>query len=247
MHQTKLRAPVRPFPARFAGRSRHAVSPVPAPESPRHEVLWGVRDAEVEQLRRAQQLAVIGHGQVATIVGDAGVGKSRLVYEFTHSHRLHGWLTLESASVSYGKATTYLPVIDLLKSYFKIQDREPLLPGGDRPDPGGDGRAGGRSTAIASWSKSSALPITPSGASCGRRRWTTSGRPDSGQARGQRSWTPGLGSSRRWESSRRSRRARPRWNRASRSALNWGRCWCGSANPDGGWRTRARPKSSQRG
>jgi tetratricopeptide (TPR) repeat protein len=82
------------------------------------------RDAEVEQLRRAQQLAGNGHGQVAALVGEAGVGKSRLVYELTHSHRLQGWLILESASVSYGKATSYLPVIDLLKGYFKIQDRD---------------------------------------------------------------------------------------------------------------------------
>ena len=84
------------------------------------------RDAELEQLRRAQQLAGSGHGQVAAIVGEAGVGKSRLVYEFTHSHRLQGWLVLESASVSYGKATSYLPVIDLLKGYFKIHDRDDL-------------------------------------------------------------------------------------------------------------------------
>ena len=84
------------------------------------------RDVELEQLRRAQQLAGTGHGQVAAVVGEAGVGKSRLVYEFTHSHRLHGWLTLESASVSYGKATSYLPVIDLLKGYFKVQDRDDL-------------------------------------------------------------------------------------------------------------------------
>jgi class 3 adenylate cyclase len=84
------------------------------------------RDAEVEQLRRVQQLAANGHWQVAAVVGEAGVGKSRLVYEFTHSHRLQGWLTLDSASVSYGKATSYLPVIDLLKGYFKIQDRNDL-------------------------------------------------------------------------------------------------------------------------
>src|SRR5712664_4133068 len=84
------------------------------------------RDAELEQLRRAQQLAGDGHGQVAAIVGEAGVGKSRLVYEFTHSHRMQGWLVLEGAAVSYGKATSYLPVIDLLKGYFKIQDRDDL-------------------------------------------------------------------------------------------------------------------------
>jgi hypothetical protein len=84
------------------------------------------RTAELEQLRRAQQLAANGHGQIAAIVGEAGVGKSRLVYELTHSHRLQGWLILESASVSYGKATSYLPVIDLLKGYFQIQDRDDL-------------------------------------------------------------------------------------------------------------------------
>ncbi len=84
------------------------------------------RDGELEQLRRAQGLAGDGRGQVAAIVGEAGVGKSRLVYEFTHSHRLQGWLALESVSVSYGKATSYLPVIDLLKGYFRIQDRDDL-------------------------------------------------------------------------------------------------------------------------
>jgi tetratricopeptide (TPR) repeat protein len=84
------------------------------------------RDAELEQLRRAQQLASDNHGQIAAIVGEAGVGKSRLVYEFTHSHRMQGWLVLESTSVSYGKATSYLPVIDLLKGYFKIQDGDDL-------------------------------------------------------------------------------------------------------------------------
>src|SRR5216683_1605764 len=58
------------------------------------------RDAELEQLSRAQQLAATGHGQIGALVGEAGVGKSRLLYELTHSHRLQGWLTLESASVS---------------------------------------------------------------------------------------------------------------------------------------------------
>jgi hypothetical protein len=82
------------------------------------------RDAELERLRLVQQRAGSSRGQVAAIVGEAGVGKSRLVYEFTHSHRLEGWLTFEAASVSYGKATSYLPVIDLLRSYFKIQDRD---------------------------------------------------------------------------------------------------------------------------
>ena len=82
------------------------------------------RDAEIEQLHRALEHARQGRGQVAAAVGEPGVGKSRLVFELTHSHRVEGWLVLEAGSVSYGKATSYLPVIDLLKGYFRISDRD---------------------------------------------------------------------------------------------------------------------------
>jgi predicted ATPase len=82
------------------------------------------RDEEVEQLRRSLQQARDGHGQVVAAVGEPGVGKSRLFYEFTHSHRTQDWLILESGSASYGKATAYLPIIDLLKEYFRVQDRD---------------------------------------------------------------------------------------------------------------------------
>ena len=54
------------------------------------------------------------------------MGKSRLVWELTRSHRTQGCLVLESGSVSYGKATPYLPVIDLLKAYCAIQERDDL-------------------------------------------------------------------------------------------------------------------------
>jgi class 3 adenylate cyclase/tetratricopeptide (TPR) repeat protein len=82
------------------------------------------RNTEVEQLRKALEQARVGHGQVVATVGEPGVGKSRLFHEFTHSHRTQGWLILESGSVSYGKATTYLPIIALLKGYFNVSDRE---------------------------------------------------------------------------------------------------------------------------
>jgi predicted ATPase len=52
------------------------------------------------------------------------VGKSRLVYEFVHSHRNRDWLVLESASVSYGKATPYFPVLDLLKRYAHVEEQD---------------------------------------------------------------------------------------------------------------------------
>jgi class 3 adenylate cyclase/tetratricopeptide (TPR) repeat protein len=82
------------------------------------------RDVELEQLHRVQQLAGQGHGQVLAIVGEAGVGKSRLVYEFVHSRHAADWLVLESSSASHGRPTPYLPVIGLLRDYFKINARD---------------------------------------------------------------------------------------------------------------------------
>ncbi|HEX6294984.1 MAG TPA: adenylate/guanylate cyclase domain-containing protein [Burkholderiales bacterium] len=82
------------------------------------------RDAEIDLLIRTLGRANEGRGQVVAVVGEPGVGKSRLVWEFTHSHRSQGWLVLETASVSYGKATTYFPVIELLRSYFGIEARD---------------------------------------------------------------------------------------------------------------------------
>jgi class 3 adenylate cyclase/tetratricopeptide (TPR) repeat protein len=79
------------------------------------------RDPELKQPLQAWERARAGQGQVVAVIGEPGVGKSRLFYEFTHSHRTHGWLLLASSSVSYGKATPYLPVIDLLKAYFGIE------------------------------------------------------------------------------------------------------------------------------
>jgi class 3 adenylate cyclase/predicted ATPase len=82
------------------------------------------RETEVEQLRLALGRAAAGQGQVVAIAGEPGVGKSRLVWELTHSHRTHGWLIVQASSVSYGKAMPYFPVVDLLKGYFKIQERD---------------------------------------------------------------------------------------------------------------------------
>jgi hypothetical protein len=79
------------------------------------------RDAEMDQLRRALEPARQGRGQVVALVGEPGVGKSRLVFELTDSHRVDGWLVLEARSVSYGKATSYLPIIELLRAYFGIE------------------------------------------------------------------------------------------------------------------------------
>src|SRR5215475_11783244 len=82
------------------------------------------RTAELEQLGDAVDQASLGRGQVVAVVGEAGIGKSRLFYEFTRSHRLQGWLVLEAASASYAKGVTYFPVIELLRRYFAIDARD---------------------------------------------------------------------------------------------------------------------------
>ena len=84
------------------------------------------RDQELGVMQQALAQAAAGHGQVVALVGEAGVGKSRLVYEVVHSHRTQGWRVLESASVSYGKATPYFPVIDLLRRYGHVDDGDDL-------------------------------------------------------------------------------------------------------------------------
>jgi class 3 adenylate cyclase/tetratricopeptide (TPR) repeat protein len=82
------------------------------------------RQAELEALCQALARTGTGHGQVVAVIGEAGVGKSRLLYEFTRSPHLHGWLLLEGSAVSYGKAMPYLPVRELLKAYFQIEEHD---------------------------------------------------------------------------------------------------------------------------
>jgi tetratricopeptide (TPR) repeat protein len=112
-----LSAPVEVYELASAGLARSRLQAAAA----RGLTRFVGRDAEVEVLRQTLEQAGAGRGQVVALVGEPGVGKSRLTWEFTHSHRSAGWLVLESGSVSYGKATSYLPLIDLLKSYFQIE------------------------------------------------------------------------------------------------------------------------------
>src|SRR5688500_5283626 len=84
------------------------------------------RDPELDVLRRALERVGTGHGEAVAIIGEAGVGKSRLVREFVESHRTDGWLVLKGGSASYGRrrSTPYLPVIEALKTYFGIHGRD---------------------------------------------------------------------------------------------------------------------------
>ena len=71
-------------------------------------------------MRRALELAREGHGQIVAAMGEAGVGKSRLFFEFKAVAQ-DGCLVLEAYSVSHGKASAYLPVIELLRELFQGQ------------------------------------------------------------------------------------------------------------------------------
>lgn len=83
------------------------------------------RVRELGQLREARARAHAGQGQIVGVVGEPGVGKSRLCHEFKLLAP-RNCLVLETFSVSHGKAYPYLPLIDLLKNYCQItaQDDE---------------------------------------------------------------------------------------------------------------------------
>ncbi len=78
------------------------------------------REREMEALRHAAEQAKAGHGQIVAAMAEAGAGKSRLYFEFKAKNQ-SGWMVLEAYSVSHGKASAYLPVIDLLHGYFAIE------------------------------------------------------------------------------------------------------------------------------
>jgi len=115
-----LDAPVEVFELKGVGPARSRLQAAAA----RGLTRFVGRSAEIGQLQRALDQARAGHGQVVAVVGEPGVGKSRLFWEFTRSHRTTGCLVLESTSVSYGKATAYLPLLELLKRYARIEDRD---------------------------------------------------------------------------------------------------------------------------
>ena len=81
------------------------------------------RQNEIQVMKRAAEQAKAGHGQIVAAVAEAGVGKSRLLFEFKAVSR-SGWMVLEAFSVSHGQASAFLPLIDLLYSYFEISSED---------------------------------------------------------------------------------------------------------------------------
>jgi class 3 adenylate cyclase/tetratricopeptide (TPR) repeat protein len=81
------------------------------------------RQHELKSLHDALDRAEAGSGQIVSVVGEPGLGKSRLFHELVRSSRARNWLTLETGSVSYGQMTAWMPLRDLLRMYFQIEAR----------------------------------------------------------------------------------------------------------------------------
>jgi class 3 adenylate cyclase len=82
------------------------------------------REREIAEMRRALELAMAGQGQLVAVVAEAGTGKSRLFFEFKATVVPSACKLLEAYSVSHGKASAWLPVLELLRDYFEIADAD---------------------------------------------------------------------------------------------------------------------------
>lgn len=87
------------------------------------------RDKEIDTLRKTFSRAKSGSGQVVGIVGEAGVGKSRLLLEFTRQLRSDKYVYLEGSCRHYGESVAYLPFLQILRTYFNItgEERESII------------------------------------------------------------------------------------------------------------------------
>jgi class 3 adenylate cyclase/tetratricopeptide (TPR) repeat protein len=78
------------------------------------------REEELQGLGTALEKAAAGRGQVVTFIGEPGIGKSRLVWEFNHQPGGSQRLALECGAVAYATTTPYGPIVQLLKDYFRL-------------------------------------------------------------------------------------------------------------------------------
>jgi len=80
------------------------------------------RDRELGSLAGLYRRAAEGQGAIALLVGDPGVGKSRLLYEFLQQLDGAGALELETTCVSYGRSMAYRPIVEVLRRYVGLSD-----------------------------------------------------------------------------------------------------------------------------
>ncbi|MGD9083621.1 MAG: adenylate/guanylate cyclase domain-containing protein [Desulfobacterales bacterium] len=79
------------------------------------------RERELEILLDGFERAKVGRGQAFSIVSEAGIGKSRLLYEFRKAVSSADVMFLEGRCLSYSSGVSYHPVIDILKANFDIR------------------------------------------------------------------------------------------------------------------------------
>lgn len=103
----------RPFQSRLATRAARGFTPLVG------------RTRELFHLRALVRRARQGHGQVIALVGEAGVGKSRLLEELKPTLRQSGFLIIEGTGFAYGKTRAYLPLVDMLKRYCELTEHDP--------------------------------------------------------------------------------------------------------------------------
>jgi class 3 adenylate cyclase len=82
------------------------------------------RDADMATLEAALAEAQAGHGQVVGVVAAAGTGKSRLCWEFAERCRARGITVNEGHAVAHGKSIPYLPMLEVCRAYYGIDDRD---------------------------------------------------------------------------------------------------------------------------
>ncbi len=82
------------------------------------------RESELDQLRQALEAARAGHGQVVAVVGEPGVGKSRLIAEFVQVRLSGTWRVIEAGTASYAQSTPYLAVTWLVRACLQIEDSD---------------------------------------------------------------------------------------------------------------------------
>ena len=136
------------------------------------------REREMEAMRAAAERARAGHGQIVAAMAEAGTGKSRLFFEFKATHQ-SGWMVLETFSVSHGKASAYLPVLDLLHGYFRITREDDERTRREKVT--------GRIVALdRSLGRYAAVPVRPARDRRGRRSAGADGRADQEAAHARR-------------------------------------------------------------
>jgi len=82
------------------------------------------RGGEMEALESALARSLEGTGRVAAVVGEAGVGKSRLCAEFVERCRARGLMVYEAHCPAHGKTIPYLPLLELLRNLFGITEQD---------------------------------------------------------------------------------------------------------------------------